>query len=139
MGCLLVLLSAFAPRLVVVFAWIARPAYFDRLPKPSAPAAGELLGVPLYHIFGSEELSMLSPGIAGRAPAPYVALNAADLQRAGLADGDEVLVTAGGRDHRAIARLIPSLPPGVAGVPAGLPAMQGIRLPAAVRVARAGA
>ena len=29
MGCLLVLLSAFAPRLVVIFAWIARPAYFD--------------------------------------------------------------------------------------------------------------
>ena len=28
MGCLLVLLSAFAPRLVVIFAWIARPAYF---------------------------------------------------------------------------------------------------------------
>jgi hypothetical protein len=29
MGCLLVLLSAFAPRLIVVFAWIARPTYFD--------------------------------------------------------------------------------------------------------------
>jgi hypothetical protein len=29
MGCLLVLMSAFAPRLVVVFAWIARPTYFD--------------------------------------------------------------------------------------------------------------
>ena len=29
MGCLLVLLAAFAPRLVVVFAWIARPNYFD--------------------------------------------------------------------------------------------------------------
>jgi hypothetical protein len=29
MGCLLVLLSAFAPRLVVIFAWIARPTYFD--------------------------------------------------------------------------------------------------------------
>jgi hypothetical protein len=29
MGCLLVLLAAFAPRLVVVFAWIARPAYFE--------------------------------------------------------------------------------------------------------------
>ena len=28
MGCLLVLLSAFAPRLIVVFAWIARPVYF---------------------------------------------------------------------------------------------------------------
>lgn len=29
MGCLLVLFAAFAPRLIVVFAWIARPAYFD--------------------------------------------------------------------------------------------------------------
>jgi hypothetical protein len=29
MGCLLVLFSAFAPRLVVLFAWIARPTYFD--------------------------------------------------------------------------------------------------------------
>lgn len=29
MGCLLVLLSAFAPRLVVILAWIARPTYFD--------------------------------------------------------------------------------------------------------------
>jgi len=29
MGCLFVLLAAFAPRLIVVFAWIARPAYFD--------------------------------------------------------------------------------------------------------------
>ena len=29
MGCLFVLLAAFAPRLVVLFAWIARPSYFD--------------------------------------------------------------------------------------------------------------
>jgi hypothetical protein len=29
MGCLIVLLAAFAPRLIVIFAWVARPAYFD--------------------------------------------------------------------------------------------------------------
>jgi len=29
MGCLFVLLAAFAPRLLVIFAWIARPTYFD--------------------------------------------------------------------------------------------------------------
>jgi hypothetical protein len=29
MGCLFVLGAAVAPRLVVVFAWIARPVYFD--------------------------------------------------------------------------------------------------------------
>jgi hypothetical protein len=28
-GCLFVLLAAFAPRLIVIFTWIARPAYFD--------------------------------------------------------------------------------------------------------------
>ena len=29
MGCLLVLMSAFAPRLVFLIIWIARPAYVD--------------------------------------------------------------------------------------------------------------
>jgi hypothetical protein len=29
MGCLFVLMAAFAPRLLVIFAWIARPTYFD--------------------------------------------------------------------------------------------------------------
>ena len=29
MGCLFVLLAAFAPRLLLIFAWIARPNYFD--------------------------------------------------------------------------------------------------------------
>jgi hypothetical protein len=29
MGCLFVLGAAFAPRLVILFAWIARPVYFD--------------------------------------------------------------------------------------------------------------
>lgn len=29
MAFLLVLLALFAPRLIVVFAWIARPVYFD--------------------------------------------------------------------------------------------------------------
>jgi hypothetical protein len=29
MGCLLVMLGAFFPRLAVLFIWLARPAYFD--------------------------------------------------------------------------------------------------------------
>src|SRR3954452_20918990 len=29
MGCLFVLMAAFAPRLLVIFAWIARPTYVD--------------------------------------------------------------------------------------------------------------
>jgi hypothetical protein len=31
MGCLLALMGAFAPRLLFLFIWIARPAYVDRV------------------------------------------------------------------------------------------------------------
>ena len=36
---------------------------------------GEVLVVPIYHVFGSEELSVRAPGIAALCPAPYLAVN----------------------------------------------------------------
>ena len=48
--------------------------------------AGKVLVVPLYHVFGSEELSALAPGIARLSPAPYLALNPADAGDHGLQD-----------------------------------------------------
>ena len=53
--------------------------------------------VPLHHLFGSGELSMLTPAIAERAPAPYVALGVADAAALGLRDGDGVDVQLGRR------------------------------------------
>ena len=44
------------------------PPYFDRVPPAFEPHADEWLSVPLHHIFGSEELSVLAPGIAERMP-----------------------------------------------------------------------
>ena len=40
--------------------------------------------MPLYHIFGSEELSAAAPAVAELAPAPYLALNPADAAAFGL-------------------------------------------------------
>ena len=54
------------------------PAFFDDIPPAFSVRENRLLVVPLYHIFGSEELSVLSPGIAELAPKPYLALNAED-------------------------------------------------------------
>ena len=54
----------------------ASSKYFTRVPKVFAPSRDDWLLVPLYHVFGSEELSFSSPGIAELAPKPYVALNA---------------------------------------------------------------
>jgi len=37
--------------------------------------------VPVYHIYGSEELSSLAPGVAELSPKPYAALNPDDAER----------------------------------------------------------
>jgi len=111
------------------------------LPAPAAPPAfaarpDEFVLVPLHHIYGSEDRSMYTPGVAQRAPAPYVALCQADAERLGLAAGDWLEVWQPWMDVRAPFRLVPSLPAGVAGVPAGLAGMPFVSLPGRGRLAR---
>jgi NADH-quinone oxidoreductase subunit G len=54
------------------------------------PRPGELLLVPAWHCFGSEELSAQSPGVASLSPSPYCGLSVADAGALGVKDGDEV-------------------------------------------------
>ncbi len=91
--------------------------YFKEVPPSFCGQAEEWLLVPIFHMFGSEPLSRLSPGIAGLAPTPYVALNQEDMEKLGLSEGEEVLVD---RMTAIPIRALPSLPSGVAGFPAGL-------------------
>jgi NADH-quinone oxidoreductase subunit G len=118
----------------------ARPAHSaaatPQAPSAFRPRSGELLLVPVHHIFGSDDLSMHEPGIAGRAPRPYVAANQAAADELGLADGDPVTLWLPWMDFATHFRLLPSLPDGVAGVPMGLPRMPYIALPARGRLAR---
>ncbi len=86
--------------------------------------------MPLYHIFGSDELSILSPGIAELAPAPYLALNPDDAASLKLQDGEQREFVLGGRARQVTVTLRPDLPEGIAGVPANLPGLLGITLPA---------
>ena len=109
------------------------------LPARFAAAADRFLAVPLHEIYGSEELSVLSPPIAGRAPAPYLALGALDAERLGLRRGDGVRVkpapdgAAGGLLHLPM-RVVPSLPAGVCGLPVGLPGLPFVDLPGEVAI-----
>jgi NADH-quinone oxidoreductase subunit G len=110
-------------------------SYFQASSSPvKTPRPGEVLMVPIYHIFGSEELSIHSPGIAGLCPIPYVALNPADGQTCGFRDGQVVGIFLPGHELRLPVRFDESLPQGVAGMPAGLPALSGITLPVCVRL-----
>jgi NADH-quinone oxidoreductase subunit G len=67
-----------------------KTAYFENIPAGFEPRAGEWLLLPLHHIFGSEELSILAPGIAELSVQPYLALNPEDASNLGLTAGDEV-------------------------------------------------
>jgi NADH-quinone oxidoreductase subunit G len=106
-------------------------SYFSAIPPAFEPRAGEWLLVPMYHIFGSDELSLSAPGIAELAVKPYVAMNAGD-----LTEGAEVEVSCAGGTFRLPVRIRPDLPPGVAGLSAGLPPLVGITLPAWGKIAR---
>ncbi len=108
--------------------------YFRDVPAAFAARAGEWLVAPLYHTFGSEELSREAPGIAELAPKPYIALGAEDAARFG-APGTTVEVTVSGAAI-GLPLAIRALPRGVAGLPAGVPPLEGMELPAWGRLGR---
>ncbi|HXG29671.1 MAG TPA: hypothetical protein VNJ47_12600, partial [Nevskiales bacterium] len=95
--------------------------YF-RLEFEAATGAG-LRVLPLHHIFGSEELSAKSAPVAERMPPNYVALNARELARLGLAAGQGVRLAWNGSSLSLPVRLDDSLPDGGIGLPQGLPGM----------------
>ena len=105
-------------------------------PARFAARDGELLLVALHHIFGSEELSMHTPGVRELAPAPYIGLNADDAERLGAREGDLLRLWLPWMDMSAPLKLIPSLPSGTAGLPRGLPGVPYLPLPAWVRLSR---
>jgi NADH-quinone oxidoreductase subunit G len=98
------------------------PAAAGSAPPPFSRRAGQWLVLPAVHLFGSEELSALSPSAASLVPAPYVGLAAEDMAALGVEEGQEVVLQAGDAELRAAARARKGLVPGVALVPAGIAA-----------------
>lgn len=105
-------------------------AYFGSVQTAFAAQPGQWLLAPLWHIFGSEPLSMLAPAVAEQAPDPYLALHRDDAARLEVGPGEEVQFHLAGRTYRLPVRLDLDVPIGVAGLPAGLPTLQGLELPA---------
>lgn len=109
----------------------AGAVFFPAPARPFSPPAEGLLLVASHHIFGSEELSVLAPAVAARVPEPCLALSAEDAHRIGAVEGGRVVVETAGRTLTLPARIEPSLPAGVGLVPAGLPGVPWLDLPAA--------
>ncbi|MGA2764601.1 MAG: NADH-quinone oxidoreductase subunit NuoG [Spirochaetia bacterium] len=116
--------------------------YFPASKTAGAQQHGTLLLVARHHVFGSEELSVLSRGIASRSPAPYIALCRDDAAALGLKEGQpaRVLLQDGKAGAAAVTLpvVIRDLPAGVASVPWGVPGMPLRELPAMARVSAGG-
>ena len=64
--------------------------YFNRIPSPFHRRPGEWLVLPSFPIFGSEELSSLSPSIMSLSLPPRLTINSFHAEQLGLKEGQEV-------------------------------------------------
>lgn len=93
---------------------------------PAADSSDALRAVPLFHLFGSDELTARAPVVQSRIPAAFVGLNAADAGRLGLADGSSVTVSVDGAQVALPLRVM-ELPAGCVGLMAGLEGVPAFR------------
>ncbi len=105
---------------------------FNSVPDHFSPAEGEWVALPLYHIFGSDELSAKSPAVKERMPKVYVALNNEDAEKAGIDEGELIEISNQNTRLRLPVKLNIGLTPGTVGLPKGLNETAGIEFPARI-------
>ncbi len=76
-------------------------------PARFAPQDGDVVLVAMHLIYGSEPLSMYTPGIAERAPAPFIGLNEEDAERLEVREGEWVQLWLPWMDARLRCALVP--------------------------------
>jgi NADH-quinone oxidoreductase subunit G len=103
--------------------------YFSAIPEAFKSRPGEWLLIPVFHIFGSEELSRKAHGISQLLPRPYLALSPADVSIVGAAAGEQLRVVIDDSQFEVEVVLRADLPRGLAGVPSGVPPFESVQLP----------
>ncbi len=101
----------------------AQFSYFAGIPGAYVVREGQWQVAPLYHLFGSDELSVLAPAVKSMVVGAYVALSPADAARLKLAENSLVKVTLGNRSYSLRLKVSKSLTDGLVGLPAGIPGM----------------
>jgi NADH-quinone oxidoreductase subunit G len=109
-------------------------AFFTKIPQAFHTRNGDWLVVPIYHIFGSEELSVNAPGINELTPKPYVMISSEDAGSLGLTSEKQIELEAVGKTYSFPAKINLGLPKGLIGIPKGLPGMPEIKTGSWVRL-----
>jgi NADH-quinone oxidoreductase subunit G len=98
-------------------------SFFQNVPDGFIPRSGEWLVIPMYLIFGSEELSIQSPGIAQLVPTPGLKMNPVDGDANKISDGQEVKLQLRSGQYLLPVKFDDSIPAGTVGLPVGLPGL----------------
>jgi NADH-quinone oxidoreductase subunit G len=114
-------------------------AHAKGIPAAFSPHAFESYVVPLYHIYGSEELSMLSPPVASLAHSPIVVLNPVDAGKLSIKENDVVEISNTSLSCTCAVVLESWVAPGSAALSAGLAQIRGIDLPQWLWINKSGA
>jgi NADH-quinone oxidoreductase subunit G len=105
-------------------------SYFKVSPQTTEVQKDEWLIVPVYRIFGSEELSSAGTALAQRIQEPFVYLNQKDAEIFGAGDGDLIQLEISKSKLKIRVKIENSLRQGIAGLSINLPVMPFIDLPA---------
>jgi NADH-quinone oxidoreductase subunit G len=95
-----------------------------------AKKEGEWLILPLYCIFGSEELSAKGQAVNQRIPHPFVLVNRKDVPALPVNDNGAFSLSIGEKSLQVLARTDDSIPEGIIGLSVNLPGMEYMKLPA---------
>lgn len=104
--------------------------YYRQVPEAFFPPSDQWLVVPLYHTFGSEELSNIAQGVKQLTPKPYISINPEDAAEIQVAEGVEIEIKIEDTSLKLPARFDATLPHRVLGFPVGLAETPTIILPA---------
>jgi NADH-quinone oxidoreductase subunit G len=104
-------------------------SYFKTDPRAFEYKKDEWLIVPVYQIFGSEELSSAGPSVAQRIKEPFLYLNQKDSEKLAIKDSELIQLEVPGNKLRIKVRIENSIQQGMAGLSINLPGMQFIDLP----------
>src|SRR6185312_14607541 len=118
-----------------------RPApreYSADIPAPFSRKQGMWLLVARPRVFGSEELSALSPAVAERITCPTVAVNPEDAAALGAGDGTLIEVVLNNTRLTLPLETRPALPAGIAAITVTSPRLAALELPSWGTLARAG-
>lgn len=94
----------------------------------------EILIVPLYQIFGSDEMSSYSKSVASRIEKPYLMMNKDDAEKLRIKDGDIILLEVSDNSLNVEIKTGRGVRAGMAGLPVNVYGLPYVSLPAAGKI-----